>query len=288
MAYPAAMTPRQLRTFLAVARTRSFVRAARAVHLAQSSVSDQIQALETALGAQLFVRARQGLVPTPAAEALIPYAEEILALGDEAQAAVRNAGEGEGALAMGALETIAAARLPALLTTFRRDYPAAGLRMKVAGTGDLMAALSAGEIDVAFCFDGGQADPRLVARPVASEPVVLIAPPGVIRPVDQAFTATARGCVYRHISDAARAAASIAPVGPDIEVDSIAAIARMVAAGAGVAVVPRLAVEDMLALGTVAEVPWCNPLPAATLRMVWRRRRVQPKILKAFLASFPA
>jgi DNA-binding transcriptional LysR family regulator len=58
------MHPRLLKTFLAVARSRNVTRAAEQVHLAQSRVSDQIQALETELGAELFVRTRQGLLLT--------------------------------------------------------------------------------------------------------------------------------------------------------------------------------------------------------------------------------
>jgi DNA-binding transcriptional LysR family regulator len=72
------MHPRLLTTFLAVARTRSVTRAAEAVHLAQSSVSDQIQALEAELGATLFIRSKAGLELTPAGLALKPAAEASL------------------------------------------------------------------------------------------------------------------------------------------------------------------------------------------------------------------
>ncbi|TJW73014.1 MAG: LysR family transcriptional regulator, partial [Mesorhizobium sp.] len=78
------MHPRLLKTFLAVARTRNITRAAAEVNLAQSSVSDQIQALEAELGADLFTRSRQGLELTPAGDALKPYAEGLLALADDA------------------------------------------------------------------------------------------------------------------------------------------------------------------------------------------------------------
>ncbi|WP_393012663.1 LysR family transcriptional regulator, partial [Klebsiella pneumoniae] len=98
------MHPRFLKTFLAVVRTRNVTRAADELHLAQSSVSDQIQALEADLGAQLFVRTRQGLDLTPAGDALKVYAEDILALSDEARAAVASASALDGGtLTLGAL-----------------------------------------------------------------------------------------------------------------------------------------------------------------------------------------
>ena len=64
--------PNLLKTFLAVAHSRSFTRAATDVHLAQSSVSDQIQLLETDLGTNLFVRSKAGLELTPAGAVLKP------------------------------------------------------------------------------------------------------------------------------------------------------------------------------------------------------------------------
>jgi DNA-binding transcriptional LysR family regulator len=91
------MHPRLLKTFLAVARHRNITRAAREVHLAQSSVSDQIQSLESELGVTLFTRSRQGLDLTASGAALKPYAEEILQLPSEPNVAadrtpVRSAG----------------------------------------------------------------------------------------------------------------------------------------------------------------------------------------------------
>jgi Bacterial regulatory helix-turn-helix protein, lysR family len=82
------MRPELLKTFLAVARSRNITRAAALVHLAQSSVSDQVQLLEAELGATLFIRSKRGLELTLAGETLKPYAEEILPLVDETRAAI--------------------------------------------------------------------------------------------------------------------------------------------------------------------------------------------------------
>ncbi|TIQ19986.1 MAG: LysR family transcriptional regulator, partial [Mesorhizobium sp.] len=100
------MRPRLLKTFLAVARCRNITRAAEEIHLAQSSVSDQIQTLETELGTALFTRSKQGLQLTPAGATLKSYAQDILMLAEEARAAVDvAAGHAAGAVTIGALET---------------------------------------------------------------------------------------------------------------------------------------------------------------------------------------
>ncbi|TGQ49857.1 LysR family transcriptional regulator [Mesorhizobium sp. M1C.F.Ca.ET.193.01.1.1] len=293
------MHPRLLKTFLAVARTRNVTRAAAEVNLAQSSVSDQIQALEAELGASLFTRSRQGLELTPAGEALKPYAEELLVLTDEAQAAVdATTGKTAGRLAIGALETIASARLPAWLADFRAAHSGIDIRLRIAGSGELLRRLGDGEIDVAFCFDRpGASEPkeRFARRTVVTEPMVLIAPPGENRAnvdlaelAEKRFVATETGCVYRAMVDRAFAEAGLG--GPKLaaEVGSIDAIAGLVAAGAGFGIVPRLAVATAIDRGEVAELAWPGPVRSVVLVMIWRRRRVQPPALKALLASADA
>jgi DNA-binding transcriptional LysR family regulator len=294
------MHPRLLRTFLAVARTGNVTRAAREVNLAQSSVSDQIQVLETELGAGLFTRSRQGLALTPAGVALKPYAEDLLALADDARVAVDATKSGmAGTLAIGALETIASARLAGWLAGFRAAHPGIDIKLRIAGSGDLLRRLGEGEIDVAFCFerpaqleDGGAPDQRLARRVLAVEPLALIAPPGDNRAdvdlaalAEKLFVATETGCVYRAMVDKAFGEAGLGKPRLAAEAGSIDAIAGLVAAGAGLGLVPRLAVAAAIDRGEVAELAWPGPVRSADVVMTWRRRRVQPPALKQLLAD---
>jgi DNA-binding transcriptional LysR family regulator len=294
------MHPRLLKTFLAVARTGNVTRAAREVNLAQSSVSDQIQALETELGASLFNRSRQGLTLTPAGEALKPYAEDLLTLADDARAAIDTTKAGTaGSLSIGALETIASARLAPWLAGFRAAHPGIDIKLRIAGSGELLRRLGEGEIDVAFCFerspelgDAGAPDQRLARRVIAAEPLALIAPPGDNRAdidlaalAEKHFVATETGCVYRAMVDRAFAEAGLGEPRLAAEAGSIDAIAGLVAAGAGFGLVPRLAVAAAIERGEVAELAWPGPVRSADIVMIWRRRRVQPPALKALLTA---
>lgn len=289
------MYARLLRTFLAVARSRNITRAAEQIHLAQSSVSDQIQSLETELGADLFTRSKLGLELTRAGEALKPYAEEILMLSDEARAAVEaNMGKTAGTVTIGALETIASVKLPRWLSAFQDDHPDINLKLKVAGSGDLLRKLEDGEIDVGFCFDKGALDERLAKRTISAEPLILIASREQQSPsrtgdltalASVSFVATEVGCVYRHLFDRAFAEAGVAAPKLAAEVGSIGTIARLVAAGTGMGLVPRLAVADALDSGEIVEMPWPGEVATASLVMIWRRRRVQPPALKLLLAA---
>ncbi|TBA21730.1 LysR family transcriptional regulator [Rhizobium ruizarguesonis] len=288
------MNPRQLKTFLAVIRHENLTRAAAEVNLAQSSLSDQIQMLEEEVGAELFLRSRQGVVPTPAGAVLKAYAEEILALNEQAKAAVgAAAGSAEQSVTLGTLETIAAERLAPWLALFRKKNPNVGLKLKVGGSGELLAQLQQGSIDIAFTFDRGQQDERFLTRRICDEPLVLIAggdsqarPPESLAALSTApFVATETGCVYRHLFDAAFAEAHVAAPPIVTEADSIATIVRLVASGAGFGLVPRLAVGPAATRSNIVELPWPGKPPAASLVMMWRRRRVQPPVLTLLLQS---
>jgi DNA-binding transcriptional LysR family regulator len=292
------MHPRLLKTFLAVARSRNITRAAEVVHLAQSSVSDQIQALEAELGAALFTRTKSGLELTAAGLAMKPIAEDLLRLDGEARAAVlAAAGQTSGTLTIGALETIASARLAPWLPGFQASHPEITVRMKVADSGTLRHLLRDGDVDVAFCFERrdaakGAADERLASRTIGAEPLVLIAAPGQgTAPRDLAdlamlrFVATEPGCIYRHMFDSAFAEAGMVAPKLAAEVGSIGTIARLVAADSGLGLVPRLAVNDALERGELVELPWPGRARAAPLTMIWRRRRVQPPALRQLLAA---
>ncbi len=287
------MNPRQLKTFLAVARHGNITRAASEANLAQSSLSDQMQALEEELGVPLFERSRQGVTLTPAGDVLKSYAEEILALNDEAKTAIRAAaGLEKQALAIGTLETIAAEKLAAFLSRFRETHPAIGLTLKIGGSGELQRRLEDGSIDIAFTFDRGEHDGRFQTRLVSREPLTLIAgrntramPPGNLADLSRLpFIATETGCVYRRLFDTAFAEADIAA--PDIitQADSVQTIIRLVASGAGYGLVPRLAVTPAAKSGDVVELPWPGDTPVASLIMLWRRRRVQPPALSSLIA----
>lgn len=288
------MQLRYLKTFMAVATTLNVTRAAERVHLAQSSVTGQIQALEEELGTTLFDRSRRGLRLTPAGQRLLDYAARLLALADEARAAVASEGEAVASrLVIGGLETLCAARLPALLAAYRQRCPGVDVTLRAANTGELRGAVKSGTADVCFVFGDGVDDPELEREVVAHEALTMIAPPGhrlagrrslaFAELVDEPFLVTETGCVYRRMFE--RAFAPLAGSGPRIagEYGSIAAIRTLVEAGEGCALLPRFVVADAVADGRLAMLPWPGEEPRVAVAMLWRRRRTQAPALREFL-----
>lgn len=111
------------RSFLAVARERSLSGAARKLSLTQPTIGRHIDALEEALGVSLFTRSQSGLLATPGAQQLVPYAEAMASAASAlARVASGEAEEERGAVRITASEMIGAEVLPSALATFREQH----------------------------------------------------------------------------------------------------------------------------------------------------------------------
>lgn len=130
--------PQLLRSFVAVVEWGGFTRAAQALHLTQSTVSQQLRRLEEEVGQRLLERGGPRVRPTQAGERLLGYARRLLQLGEETRAAMSRA-EREEVVRLGVPEDLAGAALTPVLSAYARHRP--GLRLEV--TSGLSAALAA-------------------------------------------------------------------------------------------------------------------------------------------------
>ncbi|MFJ5992219.1 LysR family transcriptional regulator [Lentzea sp. NPDC092896] len=290
------MELRHLRTFRVVARTLNLTKAAGELHYAQSSVTEQIQALEAELGTQLFDRAKRRLSLTPAGERLVGYADQVLVLVEEARAAVEDdPAEPSGALVIGALETLCAHRVPALFAGYRARWPQVRISLKEGGRGELYGAVQRGEMDVCFTFGDPPDDPELTSETLATDQLMIIAPPahplatltavGVHDLDGVGFLATPTGCGFRAMLE--QALLSAAPNGPfiDAEVGSLAALCKCVTSGLGCGLVPEIAAADHVARGDVVAIPLQGANSRTTVTMTWLRRQENKPSVAALLAS---
>lgn len=128
--------PAQLRTFLAVAQTLSFTRAARRLGVRQSTVSQHVRRLEDAAGRQLFTRDTHRVDLTVDGEAMLGFARTILAAHERA-AAFFTGTRLRGRLRFGVSEDFVLTRLPEILESFRHDHPEVELELTVELSGTL-------------------------------------------------------------------------------------------------------------------------------------------------------
>jgi len=148
------MELRQLRYFVAVAETENLQLAAERLHLAPSALSRRIHDLELSLGVALFVRERRGMRLSPAGQAFLPDAQEILKCVSISHARIHRFASGHmGTLRIGMQEITGRHRLiPETFRLFRRTYPNIDLKLTQMTTLEQEKALVARELDVGFFY----------------------------------------------------------------------------------------------------------------------------------------
>jgi LysR family transcriptional regulator, carnitine catabolism transcriptional activator len=253
---------RQLEVFVVVAEALSFRRAAELVHLSQPAVSGLITRLEEALGVRLFDRTTRTVQLTAAGLAFLEQARRVRAQLELAERAMKDLVQlQEGRVTVAALPSLAANVVPSAFARYAALHP--GIRLKVIDTlsGPAFDLVRAGEVDFALTA-ANPAYEDLDYAPIASDGFVLLIPPGhpeaaaVGKPLKWADTTK-----YSHISmpppTSVRqyAASAFLELGilfePVHEVEHLATIQAMVAAGLGVAALPALAADVSRPAGSI-------------------------------------
>jgi DNA-binding transcriptional LysR family regulator len=279
-----------LRIFTAVAEEGSVTQAAARLHRVQSNVSARLAQLEESLGVALFHRAGRRLLITAEGERLLAYAGRLLQLADEAQAAVRGDQQPAGQLRIGSMETAAAARLPLVLAAFHAKHPDVDLLLETAPTDQLVQGVLNHKLDVALVA-APVVRPELAQQAVFEEELVLLtdaaqAPVRTPRDVERrALLVFRSGCAYRRRLESWFAEAGVATSRVS-EFGTFEAILGCVAAGMGVALMPKEVLKQRRLGGSIR----CHELPPATslvqTMLVWRRDVLHHPARVAFAACF--
>lgn len=142
---------RQLRYFLAVAEEMHFGRAAARLHMTQPPLSQAIQALESTLGADLFIRNTRNISLTSAGQALLPEVKRLLQHAQSLPELAQRAASGaSGHLSLAFVSIADYSILPPSLREFRRDHAGVHIELREATTDVQLVALENGEIDAGF------------------------------------------------------------------------------------------------------------------------------------------
>lgn len=145
------MELRHLRYFCAVAEHHGFSRSARALHVSQSAISEQIADLERELGVPLLVRGQQSTGLTPPGEVFLTEAKKLLAAADQAMETARRAARGEiGTLRIGFFNGGTGSDIPAIIKDFRQLHPHVRVSVVDMVPGLQANALAEGIIDIGF------------------------------------------------------------------------------------------------------------------------------------------
>ena len=146
----------QLRSFLVVIEESSLRRAAMRLHISQPALSRQMQALEDEVGGRLLERTSSGVFPTAAGHALAAKIQPILESYDAVMAGARRLARGEREeLRIGYIASAAQKYLTPALAALRKVHPKVKVKLLDLSPGEQIAALRAGEIDLAVTGRAG-------------------------------------------------------------------------------------------------------------------------------------
>lgn len=257
-----------LRHVRTIVKTGSVSRAAHLLNCVQSNVTARLRNLEDNLGTPLFIRTRQGMIPTPAGETLDQYADRILALVDEAAQAVKLSAEGGGPLSIASMETTAAVRMPPVLAAFHAKYPSIEISLRTGTSASVIDDVLNRRVDAGL-IAGPYGHPDIHAQEVFNEELVMI-DDGDSRKKTAILTFRV-GCVYRAMAENWIGESNQSTTLDVMEFGTLDGILGCVAAGMGCAILPRSLVERSPYAPKFRVTTLGGSMTCVSTMFIWRR-----------------
>ncbi|MGB3268971.1 MAG: LysR substrate-binding domain-containing protein [Rhodanobacter sp.] len=287
------ISPRQLDVFVQVAVLGSVRAAAERLHLTQPAASMALAEMERQLDAPVFDRQRGRLHLNARGRELLPLAQELLERHAEFGRRARADGAAlAGELRIGASNTVGNYRVGELLGAFVRANPQVAIRLRVANTETIAAAMLDHGLDIG-CVEGPVTHPQLEVRPWRDDLLVVCAPPDHplarkrgLKPADFAgarWVLREPGSATRATSE--RVLSQLPPGETVLELDQIEAIKQVVVAGLGIACLPAVAITDAVAAGHLKALRTPFLDLRRKLSLLLHRQKYRGALLDAFLES---
>jgi DNA-binding transcriptional LysR family regulator len=284
----------QLRYFVSAAHRLHFTQAAEEMCVSQPSLSQQIANLEREVGAALFLRQGRSVALTDAGRALLRHAERILEEETLARRAVQEVvGLARGQLTIWTLPTPGQHLLPPLLADFRRAYPQIAISLRETVPARAVAeAVDKGRADIGIVHLPYQVA-GLQERVLLREELALVVPQS--HPFARQKTVALAAAAHEDFIWAPEGATAVHPLyaaclaaGYEPHIACVSGSAQgmqaLVAAGLGIALLPRLAIH---APEGTCVVELEEPRPTRTLAAIWRGETLS-HAARAFLDCLPA
>jgi DNA-binding transcriptional LysR family regulator len=279
------MELRQLRYLDAVARRRSFTRAALDLHVAQSALSQQVGRLERELGVELLRRTTRRVEVTEAGDLVLARARRALAEADGVRADLDALqGLARGTLRLGGVPPVGPVHPAALIADFSRAHPAVAITVREDVAFKLLGELRDGSLDLVLALVDLATLDGLEGVRLRDEELVLVAPPdhalararhvSVERLADEPLVAYGAGSALRD------ALLALVPGGRVVaEANELETVRELTARGLGVTLMPRSVVAshtDRLAIRPL------SPRQALPVSLVWRAGERPTPVAQAF------
>jgi LysR family cyn operon transcriptional activator len=265
------METRNLRSFLALAEIENFTRAAKKMHMSQSTLSHQIKELELQVGVPLFERLGRKVRLTRAGTVLRDHASRAIRVLDDALPAIAEVDSlSRGRVAVGVVQVLDHLLVPRVISIFTGSHPGIGIRVDRLWQLDIEAAVRCGDLDLGIGLDPPRT-PGVEFEPLFKTDFALIVPGGHHLAGRRSLTLAElgresliliprKGSWLRMFTDGAFAAEKVEPRS-SIELDSVEAILAATRQGVGVAFLPvavlgrgRPGLESVAIEGVMTEI----------------------------------
>ena len=288
------MADRRLQVFHTVARLLSFTKAAEALHMTQPAVTFQVRQLEEYFNTRLFDRTHNRITLTQVGEQVYKHAEKIFEQYTLMENTVKEmTGEINGVLMIGASTTIAEYLLPVLLGDFKQKYPDVHIRLKVSNTDEIVAMVENNVIDLGV-VEAPVNNKNLAVELCRLDQLVAIVPPK--HPLTKhnevtVQTLTSYPYISREEGSGTRevitdyfnhAGLLFDDLNIVMELGSIEAIKGAVAAGMGVSILSRAAIQKDLQLGLLQEIN-LNPSLERPFSFVYQKQKFRLRAIEELL-----
>lgn len=290
---------RHLRVFVTVVEAGVHARAARLLGVSQSTVSETISSLERTLGTPLFRKAGKGTMLTPSGEALLPYAQKILAMSGELVAELAKVSTDVSAkLVVTAVESLCTYVLPSRLAVLRERWPKARIEVIPGACADIRASVVAGKSDLGLILgaeaEGDDGDDEDAGAILAKGRLVIVCAPahplagGVASPEQlrhhDFYMCDASGDYHEMLRKHFKAAQFPSPRMQVL--GTVEAVKRgILVGGTAVGLLPAHAISDELRAGLLAEIAVTPPFPGLAIRSVVRAESLMSPLVEALLES---
>jgi DNA-binding transcriptional LysR family regulator len=289
------MPDRRLQVFHAVAKHRSFTKAAEALYMTQPAVTFQVKQLEEQFNARLFDRSHGRISLTSAGELVLDYAERILKLSGELEARMAEmSGEVAGPLAIGASLTNGEFILPQVIGEFQALHPRVQIHLAVGNSELIESRVAERTLDLGFIESPSHlaileteqiCEDELVAICAPQSPIARLRRVEPARLLEQPYVRREPGSGTREFADRYFRSHGISPDDLNVvmELASTVAIKSVVETGLGFSLMSRAAIVKELRLGTLVAIA-LEPRLIRILSAVCVKEQFRPRRLQTFVA----
>ncbi len=273
-----------LEIFIKTAELLHFGKASRACNLSPSALTRAVQRLEEEVGQPLFLRDNRSVALTESGRQLLAYARNATQEWKHFQESLSPEKSMAGTLSIYASITAVYSLLPELLESYRSAYPDVHLELRTGAAERAVEQVLSGEIDLAVAALPDQKLARLEFMPLIKTPLVFIAPQGMELPkqfdLAKVPLVVPRSGTARHRLDAWMRHHKLTP-NISTEVSGNEALIAMVRLGAGVGIVPELALKRSPLRNDVVKIPRAPKLDPYVVGLCSSKRNLKRPAVKA-------